>query len=67
MNNLVSRVEIARLVHKFMNFENDEVKEIRTRASEVQRICQRAIAKGGSFETNINAFIQDLSHSMVTE
>ncbi|XP_030971494.1 UDP-glycosyltransferase 87A1-like [Quercus lobata] len=67
MNNLVSRVEISRLVQKFMNFENDEVKEIRTRASEFQQICQRAIAKGGSSETNINAFIQDLSHSMVIE
>ena len=67
MNNLVSRVEISSIVQKFMNFENDEVKEIRTRASEYQRICQRAIAKGGSSETSINAFIEDLSHCMVIE
>ena len=48
-------------------FGNDEVKEFRTRASEVQRVCQRAIAKGGSSETSINAFIEDLSHCMVIE
>ena len=67
MDNLVTRVEIARLVQKFMDLENDEVKEFRTRASEVQRVCQRAIAKGGSSETSINAFIEDLSHCMVIE
>ena len=67
MDNLVTRVEIARLVQKFMDLENDEVKEFRTRASEVQRVCQRAIAKGESSETSINAFIEDLSHCMVIE
>ncbi|KAM3710569.1 hypothetical protein ACJW31_01G040200 [Castanea mollissima] len=67
MDNLVIRVEISRLVQKFMNLENDEVKEVRTRASEFQRVCQRAIAKGGSSKTSINAFIQDLSHCMVIE
>ncbi|KAL4649883.1 hypothetical protein ACB092_01G046400 [Castanea dentata] len=67
MDNLVTRVEISRLVQKFMNLENDEVKEVRTRASELQRVCHRAIAKGGSSETSINAFIQDLSHCMVIE
>ncbi|KAK9998846.1 hypothetical protein SO802_018449 [Lithocarpus litseifolius] len=67
MDNLVTRVEIAGLVQKFMDLENDDVKEIRTRASEVQRVCQRAIAKGGSSETSVNAFIEDLSHCMVIE
>ena len=67
MDNLVTRVEISSLVQKFMNLENDEAKDIRTRASEFQQMCQRAIAKGGSFETSINAFIQDLSHCMVIE
>nr|XP_023926673.1 UDP-glycosyltransferase 87A1-like [Quercus suber]XP_023926675.1 UDP-glycosyltransferase 87A1-like [Quercus suber]POE92797.1 udp-glycosyltransferase 87a1 [Quercus suber] len=67
MDNLVTRVEISRLVQEFMNLENDEVKEIRTRASKFQQVCQRAIAKGGSSETSINAFIQDLPHCMVIE
>ena len=66
-DNLVTRVEISRLVQKFMNLENDEVKEIRTKASEFQRVCQHAITKGRSSKTSINAFIHNLSHCMVIE
>ena len=60
--NLVTGAEIAKLVTKFMDLESDEMKEIRSKASEVQHICQRAIAKGGSYESSINAFIKDLSN-----
>ena len=67
MDNLVTRVEISRIVQKFMNLENDEVKETRTRASKFQQVCQHAVTKGRSSETSINAFIQDLSHCMVIE
>ena len=62
VNNLVTRGEISGLVQKFMDLECDEMKEIRTRASEVQQICKRANAKGGSSETSINAFIKELSN-----
>ena len=62
MDKLVTGVDIAKLVQKFMDLENDEVKEIRSRASEVQWICQRVIAEGGSSETSINAFIKELSN-----
>ena len=58
---LVTRAEISGLVQKFMDLESDELKKIRTRASEVQQICKRAIAEEGSSETSINAFIKDLS------
>ncbi|GMY10514.1 UDP-glycosyltransferase 87A1-like [Fagus crenata] len=58
---LVTREEIARLVQEFMNLESDEVKEMKKRASELQQICQQAIAEKGSSETDINAFIKDLS------
>ncbi|KAM3739984.1 hypothetical protein ACB098_08G064700 [Castanea mollissima] len=61
-DNLVTGAEIAKLVTKFMDLESDEMKEIRSKASEVQHICQRAIAKGGSSESSINAFIKDLSN-----
>nr|XP_023888370.1 UDP-glycosyltransferase 87A1-like [Quercus suber]POE66331.1 udp-glycosyltransferase 87a1 [Quercus suber] len=61
-DNLVTGAEIAKLVTKFMDLESDEMKEIRSKASEVQHICQRAIVKGGSFESSINAFIKDLSN-----
>ncbi|KAL0016228.1 hypothetical protein SO802_003297 [Lithocarpus litseifolius] len=58
---LVTREEIARLVQRFMNLESNEMKEMRTRASELQQICQQATAKNGSSEININAFVKDLS------
>ncbi|KAM3739986.1 hypothetical protein ACB098_08G064900 [Castanea mollissima] len=61
-DNLVTGVEIAKLVTKFMDLESDEMKEIRLKASEVQQLCRRAIVKGGSSESSINAFIQDLSN-----
>ncbi|XP_050289404.1 UDP-glycosyltransferase 87A1-like isoform X2 [Quercus robur] len=61
-DNLVTGAEIAKLVTKFMDLESDEMKEIRSKASEVQHICQRAIVKGGSCESSINAFIKDLSN-----
>lgn len=63
VDNLVTRVEIAKLVQKFMDLESDEVQEIRTKAGEVKQICQRSIAKGGSAQTRINAFIKNLSVS----
>lgn len=53
----VGRGEIARIVRSFM----DGRKELSERAKEVQEICQGAIAKGGSSDVNINAFIQDVS------
>ena len=59
-DNLVTRVEIAKLVQKFMDLESDEAKEIRTKAGEVKQICQHSIAKGGSAETSISAFIKNL-------
>lgn len=58
---LVTREEIARLVQRFMNLESNEMKEMRTKASELQQICQQATAKNGSSEININAFVKDLS------
>lgn len=61
---LVTREEIARLVQKFMDLENDEVKEMRRRAIEFQQICQRAIDKSGSSETNIDAFIRFIAQCL---
>ncbi|XP_059430670.1 UDP-glycosyltransferase 87A1-like [Corylus avellana] len=58
---LVAREQIKGIVQKFMDLESGEVKEMRKRTSELQQICQRAIEKGGSSETNISAFIRDIS------
>lgn len=61
INHLVTREEIAGLVNKFMDLEDDEGKEMRRRASELQEIWKGAIAEGGSSKININAFIRDIS------
>jgi UDP:flavonoid glycosyltransferase YjiC (YdhE family) len=61
VDKLVTREEIAVLVQNFMDLGSEEVKEMRKRASELQRICQHAIAEKGSSETNINAFLRDIS------
>jgi UDP:flavonoid glycosyltransferase YjiC (YdhE family) len=61
VDKLVTREEIAVLMQKFMDLGSEEVKEMRKRASEFQRICQHAIAEKGSSETNINAFLRDIS------
>ena len=59
--NLVTREEIGGLVKKFMDSENVEVKEMRKRAKELQKICRGAIAKGGSTDTNLDAFLSNIS------
>ncbi|KAL6979035.1 7-deoxyloganetin glucosyltransferase [Sarracenia purpurea var. burkii] len=58
---LVMREEISDLIQRFMDLESKEGKQIRARAKEFQKICQRATSKGGSAETNIDAFIWDIS------
>ncbi|CAL5353203.1 unnamed protein product [Camellia sinensis] len=58
---LVTREEIAELIQRFMDLESVEGKEMRRRAKELQEICKNATSKGGSVETNIDAFVQDIS------
>ncbi|CAK7330437.1 unnamed protein product [Dovyalis caffra] len=60
VNKLITRDEIAGLIKRFMDSESNEVKEMRRRAREVSEVCRRAIQKGGSSDTNINAFINDI-------
>lgn len=36
-------------------------KEIRERGQELKGMCDKAVAKGGSSNMNLNVFIQDLS------
>ncbi|KAE8700801.1 UDP-glycosyltransferase 87A2 [Hibiscus syriacus] len=58
---LVRREEIAELVRKFMNYENNEQREMRKGAAILGETCRRAIAKRGSSDINIDAFIKDIS------
>ncbi|PQQ06558.1 hypothetical protein Pyn_40435 [Prunus yedoensis var. nudiflora] len=61
IDHLVTREEIAGLVKKIMDLEDEEGKEMRRRARELKKICHGAIAEGGSSETNINAFVRSIS------
>ncbi|XP_028804900.1 UDP-glycosyltransferase 87A1-like [Neltuma alba] len=58
---LISRDEISGLLQKFMDLDDEEGREMRERAKELKRICQLSIAKGGSSEININAFVKDIT------
>lgn len=60
---LVGREEIAGLVQRLMNVESKEGKEMRERAKQLQETCQGAIAKGGSSDSNLYAFIKDISQA----
>ncbi|XP_059660287.1 UDP-glycosyltransferase 87A1-like [Cornus florida] len=61
MENLVRREEIADLVKRFMDLESPERREMNRRVREFQGISRQAIAKGGSSEVNLGAFIRDIS------
>ncbi|EOY34600.1 hypothetical protein QUC31_018373 [Theobroma cacao] len=58
---LVTRARIAELVRCFMDPENNEVKNMRRSARELKEKCRKAIAKGGSSQMNLDAFINHIS------
>ncbi|KAI3846695.1 hypothetical protein MKW92_008428 [Papaver armeniacum] len=65
---LVKRDEVEKIVKKFMNINGEakdvsnEAKEMRRRSSELKEMCRGALEKGGSSDTNIDAFIKDILH-----
>ncbi|RZC86480.1 hypothetical protein C5167_030558 [Papaver somniferum] len=66
---LVKRGEVEKILRKFMNINgeaeedvNNETKEMRRRSSELKDICRKALAEGGSSDTNLNSFIKDILH-----
>eukprot|EP00258_Populus_trichocarpa_P048257 XP_024464276.1 UDP-glycosyltransferase 87A1 [Populus trichocarpa] len=61
VENLVRREEIGGLVRDFMDLDSNEGKEMRRRVKGFQEICQQAISKDGSSETNIKSFIREIS------
>ena len=58
--NVVRRQEIAQTVKRFMDLDGDESGELRRRAREMKEICEKAIKKGGSSETNLRAFFKEI-------
>ncbi|TYI48888.1 hypothetical protein E1A91_D13G279500v1 [Gossypium mustelinum] len=56
-----TRGEISSLVTKLMDLESDdEVKQMRARAKELQKECLQSIERHGSSESNINSFIHSI-------
>ncbi|XP_054811402.1 UDP-glycosyltransferase 87A2-like [Prosopis cineraria] len=58
LERLVSREEISELVRKFMDSEEDEIKEMRKKAKGLREACLKAVAPGGSTQVNLDAFIE---------
>ncbi|XP_010685898.2 UDP-glycosyltransferase 87A2 [Beta vulgaris subsp. vulgaris] len=58
---IVTREEIAKVVKKFMDSDNDERKEMVERAKNLKNTFRRAISDGGSAASNIDAFIECIS------
>ncbi|KAI3434259.1 uncharacterized protein J3R85_006725 [Psidium guajava] len=61
---VVSRQVIAENVRRFMDLDGEDGKEIRKRASALQRACGEAVLKGGSSYSDVDAFIGDLSEKI---
>ena len=57
---LMGREEVGDVVKRFMDSESVEGKEMRERGRELGDDCRRATARGGSSDTNLNAFIRDI-------
>ncbi|PRQ34654.1 putative anthocyanidin 3-O-glucoside 5-O-glucosyltransferase [Rosa chinensis] len=55
----IDQAKIAGLVKKFMDLEDGEGKETRSRVRELQHTWKGAIEEGGSFKSNFSAFIRD--------
>ncbi|XP_021716269.1 UDP-glycosyltransferase 87A1-like [Chenopodium quinoa] len=60
---LVSRQEIARLVRKFMDPENDDRKEMVRRATNFRDTCRKAIFDGGSAASDLEAFFNKIGNA----
>ncbi|KAL5102312.1 hypothetical protein RYX36_006639 [Vicia faba] len=61
---LIRRDEIAKLVRRFMDLDDDEVKGMRKKARDLQEICQCAVASGGSLENNVKEFLGHVLHGI---
>ncbi|XAR58877.1 hypothetical protein NMG60_11014445 [Bertholletia excelsa] len=58
---MVKRDEIAALVKRLMDLGSEEGRLMRKRAKELGEECRRSISEGGSAETEIRAFLQQIS------
>ncbi|XP_054793821.1 UDP-glycosyltransferase 87A1-like isoform X1 [Prosopis cineraria] len=56
----VTKEEIVQVLEMVMDLESKEGKKIRDKAKELKPLFRGAIAKGGSFNMNLDAFVQDI-------
>ncbi|RZC61068.1 hypothetical protein C5167_022844 [Papaver somniferum] len=59
---LIKRDEISNIIKKFMDLDgdHDESKKMRRRSDKLKERCEKALAKGGSSDINLNAFIKNI-------
>lgn len=57
---LVTREEISELVRRFMDLEDEEMKEMRGKAKMIQETCRNAMEEGGSSHLNVDALIKGI-------
>ncbi|KAF7147607.1 hypothetical protein RHSIM_Rhsim03G0028200 [Rhododendron simsii] len=62
LENVIGREEIAETVKRFMDLNEEESKEMRRRAKELQETCHRAVEAGGSTDANVNDFLESLGN-----
>ena len=56
---LVATEDILQHIQRLMDLESCEGKETRKRARELKNMCDQATAKGGSFDSHLDAFVSD--------
>ncbi|KAF3968727.1 hypothetical protein CMV_007417 [Castanea mollissima] len=56
---LVATDDILQHIQRFMDRDSCEGKETRKRARELKNMCDQATAKGGSFDSHLDAFVSD--------
>ncbi|XP_028792442.1 UDP-glycosyltransferase 87A2-like [Neltuma alba] len=56
----VTKEEILKVVQMVMDVENEEGTKIREKAKELKAMFRRAIAKAGSSDMNMDAFVEDM-------
>lgn len=52
--------EIKQLVQRFINLKSREMKRLEEKAKEIQQVCKREFADGGSFQNNIDSFTKSI-------
>lgn len=58
---LIEREEIANIVQRFLDFDNEEVMQMRRKVEELKIMCRGALTKRGFSYANLDSFVLDIS------